>query len=458
MTVLPAVRWGGAAWRLPLAPRSAEGLAAVLLDRTSGGGGASEPLACDVELSAAAIGGLLRIDPSLAIFSALEYLRADPLAAGTAIEIDELAMWLTEAAANLWLDGDRGLAAPTSLGPLAAERWRELYRRSIRQPADRWMDSAEAWLEAGGPPVPSAWRDSWPHLIDSAEEADAFEEMDAEAEVSDPGYGEGALDLSRLARTLRDHRVLRDRFATRLQAEKLQSLRQLAYGLSHEINNPLANISTRAQQLADGEEDEQRRQRLARITESAMRAHEMIADLMYFARPPRPRRSGVDVAALAATVIEEVAARCEERKIAIQLRSLDRRSETGGNRANGKRAEQGSADSAAMIVDGDRDQLADALRAMVRNSIEAVGTSGAIDVRLSRRGARLRIDVTDSGPGLSDEARQHAFDPYYSGREAGRGLGLGLCRVYRVARAHGGGAAILSLAVGCRTRMWIAGS
>ncbi len=441
MTVLPAVRWGGAAWRLPLAPRSAEALAAVLLDGTSEASAGGGPL--DPERTVATLAGRLRSDPPLAIFAALEYLRAVPSAAATAIELDELAVWLSDATERLWLDGDRALAAAEPPTPAAFCRWSELYARTLCQPVEQWMDAAAGWLEVAGPQVPATWQNSWPRLVDAAEEV----ELDAEAEealpeagVAGPGYGEGSLDLSRLARTLREHRMLRDRFATRLQAEKLQSLRQLAYGLSHEINNPLANISTRAQQLAEGEEDPQRRQRLERITDSALRAHEMIADLMYFARPPRPRRSRVDVAALAAMVVEEVSPQCEALNIAIRLRCLDQHN------------------AAALTVDADRDQLADAIRAMVRNSIEAVGTSGAIDLRLSRRPKRLRIDVTDSGPGLSDEARQHAFDPYYSGREAGRGLGLGLCRVYRVARTHGGGAAILSLAVGCRTRMWIAAS
>ncbi len=48
------------------------------------------------------------------------------------------------------------------------------------------------------------------------------------------------------------------------------------------------------------------------------------------------------------------------------------------------------------------------------------------------------VSVTDNGPGLSDKDRVHLFDPYYSGREAGRGLGFGLCKCWRIVSGHGG--------------------
>ena len=85
--------------------------------------------------------------------------------------------------------------------------------------------------------------------------------------------------------------------------------------------------------------------------------------------------------------------------------------------------------------------MLEAIRVLLRNAIEAVGTGGTVVVSLDRQteqdGSRYWvIHVTDSGPGLSVEASRHAFDPFYSGREAGRGLGLGLCRAYRIAKLH----------------------
>src|SRR5262249_55093765 len=77
-------------------------------------------------------------------------------------------------------------------------------------------------------------------------------------------------------------------FDERLHAAKLDALKEFTYGAGHELNNPLANIASRAQTLLAGEADPERRQRLAAINTQAFRAHEMLADMMLFARPPHP--------------------------------------------------------------------------------------------------------------------------------------------------------------------------
>src|SRR6266576_6855302 len=83
-------------------------------------------------------------------------------------------------------------------------------------------------------------------------------------------------------------------FSAAVEAAKLQALYNFAYGLSHEINNPLANISARAQTLLVDEQNPERRRKLATIVQQAFKAHEMIADLMLFARPPLRRLEEAD--------------------------------------------------------------------------------------------------------------------------------------------------------------------
>ena len=80
-------------------------------------------------------------------------------------------------------------------------------------------------------------------------------------------------------------------------AKSSTALKELAYGASHEINNPLANIAARAQTLLEDEPDPERRRKLTAIHRQAMRAHEMIADLMLFARPPKLELADVRPAA-----------------------------------------------------------------------------------------------------------------------------------------------------------------
>lgn len=200
-----------------------------------------------------------------------------------------------------------------------------------------------------------------------------------------------------------------------LQA-KLDAMKELAYGASHEINNPLANIAARAQTLLRDEADPERRRALEAIHQQALRAHEMISDLMLFARPPQLERRPVDVTQLLQRLQAELTAECRRRAVELLI--------TG--------------DASLPSLLADPTQLDVALKALLTNSLEAIGRDGRIDVALSADDARVSISVRDTGPGIAPEARPHIFDPFYSGREAGRGLGFGLSKCWRIVTEHGG--------------------
>ncbi len=219
-------------------------------------------------------------------------------------------------------------------------------------------------------------------------------------------------------------RQLEDDFQRTLETEKLESLKALAYGASHEINNPLANISTRAQTLLREETDPERRRKLAVINSQAFRAHELIADMMLFAQPPELSVASVDLTALVDEVVAEISHEAEDQGTTIQRVTSD--------------------DPVTATVDGGH--LAVALRALCNNSLEAIGMGGQIEIFVqpsdapkdSHGGDWVEILVSDTGPGIPLEARGHLFDPYFSGREAGRGLGLGLSKTWRIVSEHGG--------------------
>jgi hypothetical protein len=226
--------------------------------------------------------------------------------------------------------------------------------------------------------------------------------------------------LPALARRLAQYeRQLADVDA-RLAREKLESLKELAYGASHEINNPLANIAARAQSLLDDETDPDRRRKLTAIHRQAMRAHEMIADLMLFARPPQLNFVACDAQQIAQLVVEELRELADEQSTLLTFDPLDEPVE----------------------LRADATQIAVALQAVVINALEAVGEGGSVSVRVRKRlraGAPYaEIVVGDDGPGISDEVRRHMFDPFFSGREAGRGLGFGLSKCWRLITDHGG--------------------
>ncbi len=210
-------------------------------------------------------------------------------------------------------------------------------------------------------------------------------------------------------------------FDDRLQQAKLAAMKELAYGASHEINNPLANIVARAQTLLRDETEPDRRRMLSAMHQQALRAHEMISDLMLFARPPALVYETFDLGELLGQLADELAEACEEQ-------SIDFTFSVGGR---------------ALEISADRGQLAVAIKAVLVNAMEAVGRNG--EVRLiasqelcSEHGNVVRIEVSDNGPGLSDKAKVHLFDPFFSGREAGRGLGFGLSKCWQIVTSHGG--------------------
>ena len=220
--------------------------------------------------------------------------------------------------------------------------------------------------------------------------------------------------LSRLA-------DMETRFASTLAGEKLDALAEFAGGAGHEINNPLAVIAGRTQLLLPGERDPQRRRELAIIGAQAMRIHEMIADLMLFARPPQMKIAPCDLGELVEQSLTPFRELSRQREIQLVYH---------------RPAEP-------VVVPADAVQLLVALGALIRNSVEAFVGTGRIEVSLEwmegpNANRRAEIVVSDDGPGLGDDVRRHLFDPYYSGRPAGRGLGLGLSKCWRIVTAHGG--------------------
>jgi signal transduction histidine kinase len=209
---------------------------------------------------------------------------------------------------------------------------------------------------------------------------------------------------------------LEHRFAQTLEQAKLDAMKELAYGASHEINNPLANISTRAQTLLKSETHPERRRMLAAIHQQAMRAHEMIADLMLFARPPRLEPSRFDAAALCRQIVAELASQTDLERACVTLEL--------------------PAEPVELMADFT--QLGVALRAILLNAMEATGFDGQVHLTLTVAADAVNFTVRDNGPGIPAAALPHIFEPFFSGREAGRGLGFGLAKSWRIATAHGG--------------------
>lgn len=367
--------------------------------------------------AATALAAAMQSDPALLIASGA--FRVSECPTTDSIDLMQLALDWAECGRSRWQSTD-WLACPESNNESTRlERFIDLDQYFQTVPIRRWLKQSTVWL--------------------------------------DECFGERSrFDLTKLEllplevvsqKTLRSHEMIgrlvdsldrQDLTATTLQNEsdiaKGELAHSLAYGLSHEINNPLANISTRAQSLAMVVVDVDQKRSLQRIVDQTTRAHAMIADLMFYSNPPAPRLETFDVKSRIALVLESIAESAAEKSIDIGLIETELPED--------------------WLADGDPEMIGEAILALVRNAIDAIGSDGCIEVRLDspKNGGgnhRTTIQVCDSGPGLSAEQASKAFDPYYSGREAGRGLGLGLCRAQRILQLHDGTVEIHPALAGC---------
>jgi signal transduction histidine kinase len=205
--------------------------------------------------------------------------------------------------------------------------------------------------------------------------------------------------------------------AERLQALKLKALAEFAAGAAHEINNPLAVISGQAQYLLGREADPTRQRGLQTINGQAHRIHQLLNELMQFARPPRPQKQAVDLRGLLREVALLLSDLAAQRQVQLICPDPD----------------------PAVALHADMRLLRTALECLLRNAIEAAPPGGWAGVRVSSPDAdRVEFVIEDNGSGPAPSQRDHLFDPFYSGRLAGRGRGFGLPTAWRLAREHGG--------------------
>jgi len=241
------------------------------------------------------------------------------------------------------------------------------------------------------------------------------------AAVASPGAE--ALLLADAVARMREHERFSGRFDESLKVARLEAARELAYGAGHEINNPLANIATRAQSLLLEERDPERRRRLATIVDQSFRARDMIGGLMLFARPPKPTVEPADVGGIVAAAVESTRSQAAARGVGVEI----------------------MLPATAIEALVDRGQIEEALRAVVTNAIEAVAAGGRVRLQMCAVEERwCEVTVADEGCGMDDATMRRAFDPFFSGREAGRGAGLGLSKAWRFIETNGGTVAIAS--------------
>ncbi len=200
-----------------------------------------------------------------------------------------------------------------------------------------------------------------------------------------------------------------------VQAEKLAAVGRLAASVAHEVRNPLGVIKSSAGLAAEAipADDPGARKALSFVVEECDRLDAMITGLLAFARPASLQVADVDVVALLDRAAHLAADEAERRGLSFQ-------------RVPGEPGQ----------LRGDPDLLCQVIFGLVVNAADAVGDSGHIALRAVPTGSALVVEVADDGPGVPLEARAHLFEPFFSTKS--EGTGLGLATAARVVQAHGG--------------------
>jgi two-component system, NtrC family, sensor kinase len=228
-----------------------------------------------------------------------------------------------------------------------------------------------------------------------------------------------AKDLQQIGRLIIfDDITDRDELERQLvQADKLSSIGLLAAGVAHEVNTPLAVISTYAQMLAKQiSEDEQKSKLLDKIAKQTFRASEIVNSLLNFSRTSTTEFIELDVS----KVIQETLNLLEHqlKKSAIEVKL--------------------TAESALPPVKANAGKLQQVFLNLFLNARDAMESGGVLTIRVWSEDGFARIDIADNGQGIQPENLARIYDPFFTTKAARKGTGLGLSVSYGIVREHGG--------------------
>jgi PAS domain S-box-containing protein len=232
-------------------------------------------------------------------------------------------------------------------------------------------------------------------------------------------------------RDMTEDLALRDQL---VHSERLSAIGELIAGVAHEINNPLQTIIGCTEIMLD-EPQGVNRGDLELVRKEAMRAGQIVRNLLAFARRGVSDRAPIDLNDLVRATAELRSYHLQQINITLVLRCAP----------------------LPLPVAVNREEIRQVILNLLLNAEHAIASStsngGTITVETSGNGALQTVDVSDSGPGISPELRGRIFEPFFTTREVGEGTGLGLSISLGIVSSHGGTLALVDSSSGARFRL-----
>jgi len=202
------------------------------------------------------------------------------------------------------------------------------------------------------------------------------------------------------------------------ESKKLATLGQLAAGIAHEINNPLGGILMYSHMLREDLKQEENRENVMKIGREADRCKKIVKGLLDFARQTKPERTESNLN----LVLNEVVALLEHQAIFHNIEITK------------------DYNPSVPLLNFDVTQMQEVFVNLILNAAQAMEGKGSLTIvtEVIEEGRSVRIEIRDTGPGISGVTLERIFEPFFTTKEVGRGTGLGLSIAYGIVERHHG--------------------